>query len=97
MTLPVILQAPEISKIPLYPQDVSAGGFGVLISEGPDHGKTFECSVRVGDKVFNSCKAFIAWSYDKKDGTWNAGIAIKEFPEDRDEFQAFLEEIHRNA
>ena len=93
----MVLQAPEIGEIPLYPSDISADGFGVLVSEGPEHGKTFDCSIRVGGKEFNSCKAFIAWSYDKKDGTWNAGIAIKEFPDDRDKFQTFLEGIHQKT
>jgi hypothetical protein len=31
--LPVVIQAPGISELPLVPEDVSAGGFKVLVTK----------------------------------------------------------------
>ena len=95
MFLPVVIHAPVLSEMPLVPEDISAGGFRVMINDGPVHGEAFECSIHLAGKVFDNCRAAVIWSYDNQNGTWYAGISIEGFPEAIEDFHAFLSQIHK--
>ena len=82
--LPVVIQAPGISDFPLVPEDVSAGGFKVLVTTEPNLNVQFECSIQISSEVFDDCQATAAWAHDNGDGTWYAGITIHALSGDRD-------------
>ena len=84
--IPVVIQAPELSELPLVPEDVSAGGFKVVVTQEPPDRDTIECSIQVADDVFDSCNAHIAWVHkiDSTPETWEVGLTIKTLIEDRD-------------
>ena len=71
------------SDLPLVPEDVSAGGFKVLVTSEPHLNKEIECSIQVSDKVFDNCAATIVWAHENGDGTWYTGINIDSLTEDR--------------
>lgn len=84
--VPVVIQAPELSDLPLVPEDVSAGGFKVVVTKEPSKQASVECSLQVGDEVFDNCKAHVVW-IRKNEGqyeSWDVGLTIKTLIEDRD-------------
>ena len=97
-TVPVIIQAPELSDLPLVPEDVSAGGFKVVVTKEPPRQDTIECSIQISEDVFNNCKAHVAW-VRKIEGTpesWEVGLNIKTLIEDRDFLDITLYMAHQN-
>ncbi len=85
-TIPVVIQAPELSDLPLVPEDVSAGGFKVVVTQEPPKKDSIECSIQVSDDVFDNCNAHIAWvrKIEGTPETWEVGLTIKTLIEDRD-------------
>ena len=65
--LPVVIQAPGISDLPLVPEDVSAGGFKVLVTKEPQLNESIECSIQISGEVFDDCEAVIAWVRDNEE------------------------------
>jgi hypothetical protein len=88
--LPVVIQVPDLSDLPLVPEDVSAGGFKVLVTSEPHLDKEIECSIQISDEVFDNCAATIVWAHENGDGTWYAGINIDSLTEDRNFFDMTL-------
>ncbi len=43
--LPVVILAPTLSEMPLVPEDISEGGFRVLMNEEPPDVEKFDCSI----------------------------------------------------
>lgn len=97
-TIPVVIQAPELSDLPLVPEDVSAGGFKVVVTNEPPQGNFIECSIQISNDVFDNCKAYIAWVH-KNEGTpetWDVGLTIKTLIEDRDFLDITLQNAYKN-
>lgn len=96
-TIPVILQIPDLSDLPLVPEDVSAGGFKVMVTKEPKTTGLVECSLQVSNEVFDECKARIAW-VKKNEGTpdtWDVGLTIKTLVEDRDFLDITLHKVNK--
>ena len=96
-TIPVIIQVPELSNLPVVPEDVSAGGFKVIVTQEPPEKNSIECSIQVADDVFDNCTVHIAWVH-KIEGppeTWEVGLTIKTLIEDRDFLDITLHRAHK--
>lgn len=94
--LPVVIQAPEISDFPLVPEDVSAGGFKILVTAEPNLNAPFECSIQISSEVFDDCQATAVWAHDNGDGTWYTGITIQSLSGDRDFFEMTLSKADKD-
>ncbi len=97
-TVPVVIQAPELSDLPLVPEDVSAGGFKVVVTKEPPKKDSIECSIQISEDVFDNCTAHVAW-VQKKDGPpeiWEVGLTIKTLIEDRDFLDITLQKAYQN-
>lgn len=93
--IPVVLDAPSVSSLPLVPDDVSAGGFCLVSTRKPEVGETFICSIQTGEEVFGSCLAEVAWAR-AKGGTpplWSMGISVKSLGSDRARLAMVLQEL----
>lgn len=97
-TVPVIVQVPELSDLPLVPEDVSAGGFKVVVTKEPPSRESFECSIQISESVFDKCMAHVAW-IQKNEGipeSWDVGLTIKTLIEDRDFLDITLQKAQQN-
>lgn len=94
--LPVVILAPGISDLPLVPEDVSAGGFKVLLTTEPNLNVEFKCSIQISSEVFDDCQATAAWTHDNGDGTWDTGITIHSLSSDRDFFELTLSKADKH-
>lgn len=97
-TIPVVIQAPELSDLPLVPEDVSAGGFKVVVTQEPPQKDSIECSIQISEDVFDNCIAHVAWVH-KNEGTpesWEVGLTIKTLIEDRDFLDITLQKAYKN-
>lgn len=91
--LPVVIEAPELSEVPLVPEDIGAGGFGVVLASRPAEGQVVGCILQVGGDAFRNCRAKVMWvREDEEEGAWKAGLAVELAGEAR----ARLEELLRN-
>ena len=97
-TIPVIVQAPELSDLPLVPEDVSAGGFKVMVTKEPPQRNSIECSIQVSEDVFDNCTAHVEWVRKNEDAPeiWEVGLTIKTLIEDRDFLDITLHKAYKN-
>jgi hypothetical protein len=97
VTVPVVIQAPGLSDLPLVPEDVSAGGFKVVVTQEPSQHASIECSLQFGDEVFDNCNARVVW-VSKNEGpyeSWDVGLTIKTLIEDRDFLDITLHKAYK--
>lgn len=92
--LPVVIEAPGLSDVPLVPEDIGAGGFGVVLAARPGQGQVVDCILQVSGDVFRNCRAKVMWARedDSENGAWKAGLAVELTGEAR----ARLEELLRD-
>ena len=57
--LPVVIQVPDVSDLPLVPEDISAGGFKVLVTNKLPRGDQVECSIQIANEVLDNCRATV--------------------------------------
>ena len=78
-TIPVLIDAPDISEVPLVPEDVSVGGFQVIVPVKPEIGEVVRCNISVFDELFNDCFGRVAWTgiNDQTPGSWVIGIRVE--------------------
>jgi hypothetical protein len=78
-SLPVTLDIPGLSDLPLIPEDVSAGGVMVIVSQRPDPERLLDCSMQISGGAVFKCRARIAWERDN--GTdpvsWSVGLTFE--------------------
>jgi len=91
--LPVVAHIPGFSALPLIPEDVSSGGFKVLVTIEPRLGDQAECSIQIANEMFDNCQATVARVHDNGDGTWDIGVSIESLTEDREYLKIALEKI----
>ena len=60
-TIPVMIEAPTLSEVPLVPEDVRTGGFGVVITKKLEPGNLVPCDIQVLDGMFKGCEAEVMW------------------------------------
>lgn len=94
-SIPAVIDAPGLSKIPLLAEDVSAGGIRVVVSRKPDPKAVFECSVQIFNEVFDRCSGKIVWVSDNESTpkTWSVGVMVELIEGDRKHFVRVLKEL----
>ncbi|MEK6711433.1 MAG: PilZ domain-containing protein [Nitrospinota bacterium] len=88
--LPVVIEVPELSEVPLVPEDISSSGFGVVLQARPEEGRMVDCTLQVGGAALRNCRARIVWvrRHEEEAGAWSVGLSV----ELSREVQAKLEE-----
>lgn len=76
--IPVVINAPDLSDLPLVPEDVSVGGFRVIVPLKPEIGIAIRCDILVFDERFNDCYGRVAWTGENSEtpGSWVVGIRV---------------------
>jgi len=77
--LPVVIDAPELSDLPIVPEDISAGGFKVMITKEPPRDNPLSCSLHVSGEFFGNCQVKVAWTKKTSSvpASWQVGLAIE--------------------
>ncbi|MEK6712509.1 MAG: PilZ domain-containing protein [Nitrospinota bacterium] len=94
--IPVVIDAPALSDIPLLPEDVSAGGFCVVSLKKPVVGESFTCSIRSEEEAeFGSCVGEAVWIRERPGDppSWGVGIAVKPLGGDRARLNLLLQKL----
>ena len=65
--IPVKIDAPTLADGYFMAEDVSAGGFKLIVPKEPDPETEYELSFQVGNIVFERYKALVAWSQKNHD------------------------------
>ncbi len=94
-TIPVVIDAPDISELPLVPEDVSVGGFQVIVPVKPAVGDVVHCNISVFDERFNDCYGRVAWTEinDQTPGSWVIGIRVDHTGSDIGRLNEKLKEV----
>ena len=92
-TIPVIIDAQGISDISLVPEDVSAGGFRVVVSKKPVIGESIPCTIQVLGENFQDCRGIWSTEISGAPGTWSIGFRVDSAGEETDLLNAKLKEL----
>ncbi len=94
-TLPVIIEVPAISDVPLVPEDISAGGFSFIVDTRPEDNEEFDCTVMILDHEFEDARALVKWIRENPSDpdTWMIGLAFQMSGQDREKFEALLAKL----
>ncbi len=94
-TIPVMIEAPTLSEVPLVPEDVSTGGFGVVITKKLEPGNLVPCDIQVLDGMFKGCEAEIMWARENGTSppTWTVGLTVRMSGEERARFEQNLQKL----
>lgn len=95
--LPVVIDAPNISELPIIPEDVSAGGFKIMLVEKPQQGALVNCSIRLAGESFDNCRAHIAWLKENPEspGTWFVGLEIEAMDGNQEDFNSLIQKVNQ--
>jgi len=93
--LPVLIESPVLSDVPLVPEDISAGGFMVVVPEKPEVEGVVDCTLQVLGGIFHGCRAKVMWARENGEvpGAWTAGLSVELEGPDRDRLAAMLESL----
>lgn len=94
--LPVVIEVPGLSDVPLVPEDIGAGGFSVVLAARPVQGQVVDCILQVSGGVFRNCRAKVMWAREDESegGAWKAGLAIELGGEARARLEGLLRDLH---
>ncbi len=94
-TIPVVIDAPDISELPLIPEDVSAGGFRVIVPVKPEVGTGIHCNIQVHEERFHDCYGRVAWSgkNEQTPGSWVIGVRVDHTESDIGRLNEKLKEV----
>ncbi len=92
---PVLIEAPELAEFMLDPQDISMGGFRVVVPEKPEPGDTFYCTIELKGKKYDECEVRVAWVHQNEaiPSTWAVGLSLRVPPERRPEFEGVMHQV----
>ena len=93
--VPIMIVAPSLSDSPLVAEDVSSGGFKVVVSKRPLDNTIHELSIQTPGQIFEGCKAKVAWvrENETQPTTWSLGLSIHLLDDEQAQFSATLEEV----
>ncbi|MEE9241061.1 MAG: PilZ domain-containing protein [bacterium] len=93
--LPVLIEAPALSEVPLVPEDLSAGGFSVIVTEKPEPDGIVECNLQILGAVFEKCEAKIMriQENDTDPVTWTIGLSILLSGEERERLVSMVKQL----
>ena len=94
-SLPVALDIPGLSDFPLIPEDVSAGGVMVIVSQKPDTERLLDCSMQISGGVAFKCQARIVWERDNgTDPTsWSVGLTFELSEEEQEKLEKHVRDL----
>lgn len=95
-SLPITIDIPEFSDMPMIPKDVSVGGvMVVLVSMKPDLDSLLNCRVRISDGGNFRCRARIAWERENKTDppSWCVGLRFELSKEEQREFERHVKKF----
>jgi len=77
-TIPVVIDAPALSDVSVVPEDVSTGGFRVIVTKKPVAGDTVPCAIQILDEIFQNCRGRVVWVTENSEmpGTWTIGFSV---------------------
>ena len=97
--IPVVIDVPELSEIPLMPEELSAGGFQVVVSKKPEIGASVSCFIQIADEVFENLSGRVVWSQESgsQSSAWVAGLEVNTMGGDPDgRLASILEDLSTN-
>ncbi|MEE9275223.1 MAG: PilZ domain-containing protein [bacterium] len=91
----MLVDIPELSDVPLVPEDVSTGGFKVVTSREPAQGAEYEVTIHVADMAHERFKAEVTWARESESawGTWSVSMKLIMSEEDRERFSGELNKL----
>ena len=91
----MLVDIPELSDVPLVPEDVSTGGFKVVMPKEPDKGVEYEVTIHVADMAHERFKAEVTWAQESETawGTWSVSMKLIMSEEDRERFAGELKKL----
>ncbi len=77
--IPVAIDAPDLSFHPIVPEDVSVGGFKMLVTRKPNLHSVVMCTLHITDDVFEKCEGHVVWIKNKETDppSWEIGLNVK--------------------
>jgi hypothetical protein len=92
-TVPVLVEVPELSELPLVPEDVSAGGLCLLLWNRPPEDTRILCTIQILGEVFEDCEASVAWLRENptQPPSWTAGLTFRNLDSGTPRLSAALE------
>lgn len=93
--IPVIIEAIDISPIPLIPEDVSAGGFKILVSSKVELQENVDCIIQIRDDVFDNCRGSVAWvrEHSTDPPMWGIGFQVDDTGGEQERFTDALKNL----
>ena len=75
--VPVAIMAPRLSDVRLVPEDISAGGFRVVVYQEPDPSFDADCAIQISGQEFQGVRARPAWieANPTSPPTWTIGVS----------------------
>ncbi len=93
--LPVVIDAPALSEISIVPEDVSTGGFRVIVTKEPVVGDSIQCGIQIMDSNFPNCRGRIVWKSGKTDSSdsWAIGFCVDSADKKNDLLESKLQDL----
>ncbi|MDA1001188.1 MAG: PilZ domain-containing protein [bacterium] len=93
--IPVIIEAGDISPIPLIPEDISAGGFKILVSTEVRPQENVDSIIQIRDEIFENCKGSIIWvrEHSKEPPSWAIGFRVEDVGGEETRFEEALKSL----
>ena len=94
-SLPVALNIPGLSDLPLIPEDVSAGGVMVIVSRKPEADGLLECTMQISGGAAFECQARIAWERDNgtDPSSWSVGLTFELSEQERQKLDDHVRDL----
>ncbi len=94
-SLPVTLDIPGLSDLPLIPEDVSAGGVMVIVSQKPDVECLLDCTMQISGGAVFKCRARIAWERDNgtDPASWSVGLTFDLAEKERKKLEEHVRDL----
>ncbi|MDP7169672.1 MAG: PilZ domain-containing protein [Nitrospinota bacterium] len=79
----------------LDPEDISLGGFKVVVPNQPRVGDVIKCYVKLKGKRYENCRAQVAWVSEKDSdhSSWEVGVALDMEEDERAGFHSDFIEV----
>lgn len=88
----VLIFAPSLSEVMLYPEDITLDGFKVEISYKPKVGNLINFSVDIKGQIFEDYQAKVVWVNQNEidTPTWSVGLSLHTPKDKEGDFYASL-------
>lgn len=94
-SMPVALNIPAFSDLPLIPEDVSASGVMVIIFRKPAPECVLDCKMHITGGAVFQCRARVEWERDN--GTvppsWSVGLSFELSEEEKKSLEVHVHDL----